>query len=77
MAETPAARTAPLVLLAGNPNTGKTSLYNQLSGQRGRVGNYPGVTVERRSTRLSLDSGAPKIELTDLPGCYSPTATRL
>lgn len=74
MAETPAARTAPLVLLAGNPNTGKTSLYNQLSGQRGRVGNYPGVTVERRSTRLSLDSGAPKVELTDLPGCYSLTA---
>ena len=39
----------PLVVLAGNPNTGKTTLFNRLTGNRGRVGNLPGVTVETRN----------------------------
>ena len=45
----------PLVALIGNPNTGKTTLFNQLTGARARVGNYPGVTVERRVGTLELD----------------------
>jgi ferrous iron transport protein B len=72
MAQTAAAPAGPLVLLVGNPNTGKTSLYNHLSGQRARVGNYPGVTVERRSAKIKL--GGEGVELVDLPGCYSLTA---
>ncbi len=62
-----------LVALAGNPNTGKTSIFNRLSGARAKVANYPGVTVERRQGRLTLPSGA-KVALVDVPGCYSLTA---
>lgn len=62
----------PLVLLAGNPNSGKSTLFNALSGSRTRVANYPGVTIDRRSATLQLD-GKP-IELTDLPGTYSLSA---
>jgi ferrous iron transport protein B len=61
---------APLVALVGNPNAGKTALFNALTGARQKVGNYPGVTVERHSGRLTLDDGRP-IELVDLPGTYS------
>ena len=50
----PAAEAAPLVLLVGNPNAGKTTLFNRLTGQNARIGNYPGVTVERRSGELAL-----------------------
>jgi ferrous iron transport protein B len=64
--------TAP-VLLAGNPNSGKTTLFNALTGARARTGNYPGVTVERRSGKAKLPSGAP-IEIVDLPGTYSLSA---
>ena len=60
----------PLVALVGNPNAGKSSLFNALTGARQKVGNYPGVTVERHSGRLALDDGRP-IELVDLPGAYS------
>ncbi len=59
-------RTAALV---GNPNAGKSALFNALTGARQKIANYPGVTVERKSGRLVLPSGAP-IELTDLPGAY-------
>ncbi|AKT43256.1 ferrous iron transport protein B [Chondromyces crocatus] len=62
-----------VVLVAGNPNAGKTSLFNRLTGSRAKVGNYPGVTVDRRSGVLAAE-GAPKIELVDLPGTYSLTA---
>ena len=62
--------TLPLVALVGNPNAGKSALFNALTGARQKVGNYPGVTVERHSGRLSLDDGRP-IELIDLPGAYS------
>ena len=61
---------APLVALVGNPNAGKSALFNALTGARQKVGNYPGVTVERKVGRLMLDDGRP-IELVDLPGAYS------
>jgi ferrous iron transport protein B len=61
---------APLVALVGNPNAGKSALFNALTGARQKVGNYPGVTVERKSGRLALADGRP-VELVDLPGCYS------
>lgn len=61
---------APLVALVGNPNAGKTALFNALTGARQKVGNYPGVTVERHAGRMALDDGRP-IELVDLPGTYS------
>ena len=61
---------APLVALVGNPNAGKSALFNALTGARQKVGNYPGVTVERKSGRLTLDDGRP-VELVDLPGAYS------
>ena len=59
----------PLVALVGNPNAGKSALFNALTGARQKVGNYPGVTVERHSGRTSLPDGRP-IELIDLPGTY-------
>ena len=61
---------APMVALVGNPNAGKSALFNALTGARQKVGNYPGVTVERKSGRMALDDGRP-IELVDLPGTYS------
>jgi ferrous iron transport protein B len=61
---------APLVALAGNPNAGKSALFNALTGARQKTGNYPGVTVERHAGRASLPDGRP-IELVDLPGTYS------
>jgi ferrous iron transport protein B len=61
---------APLVALVGNPNAGKTSLFNALTGSRQKVGNYPGVTVERKAGRLPLPDGR-TAELIDLPGTYS------
>ncbi len=63
----------PLVLLVGNPNTGKTTLFNRLTGQNARIGNYPGVTVERRSGSSRLD-GHTLVEVVDLPGTYSLSA---
>jgi ferrous iron transport protein B len=62
--------TVPLVAVVGNPNAGKSALFNMLTGARQKVGNYPGVTVERHSGRLSLADGRP-VELVDLPGAYS------
>jgi ferrous iron transport protein B len=60
----------PLVAVAGSPNAGKSALFNALTGARQKVGNYPGVTVERKSGRLVLADGRP-VELVDLPGAYS------
>ena len=60
----------PLVAVAGSPNAGKSALFNALTGARQKVGNYPGVTVERKSGRLMLADGRP-VELVDLPGAYS------
>src|SRR5438132_10658550 len=61
---------APMVALVGNPNAGKSALFNALTGARQKVGNYPGVTVERHSGRLTLADGRP-VEMVDLPGAYS------
>jgi ferrous iron transport protein B len=55
--------------LVGNPNAGKSALFNALTGARQKIANYPGVTVERKAGRLVLPSGEP-VELTDLPGSY-------
>ncbi|HZU50285.1 MAG TPA: ferrous iron transporter B, partial [Sphingomicrobium sp.] len=60
----------PLVAVAGNPNAGKSALFNALTGARQKVGNYPGVTVERHSGRMVLADGRP-VEIVDLPGSYS------
>ena len=57
------------IALAGNPNCGKTSVFNLLTGARQHVGNYPGVTVESKSGSFTLNGV--KIELIDLPGVYS------
>lgn len=60
------------IALAGNPNCGKTTLFNALTGARHHVGNWPGVTVEKRSGAFS--SGDLRFEVVDLPGCYSLAA---
>jgi len=57
------------IALAGNPNSGKTTMFNALTGAHQHVGNYPGVTVERRSGNFSIEEQ--KFDLTDLPGTYS------
>lgn len=62
----------PLVAIVGNPNAGKTTLFNALTGSAQKVGNYPGVTVERVSA--SLDLGSRKVETIDIPGLYSLNA---
>src|SRR5207253_6418654 len=59
------------VVLTGNPNSGKTTLFNTLTGLRAKVGNYPGVTVERKEGRLLGTSKAQPIIVLDLPGTYS------
>ncbi len=64
----------PLIALVGNPNAGKSALFNALTGARQKTGNYPGVTVERHSGRFALDDGR-LVELVDLPGTYSLTPT--
>lgn len=56
------------VALAGNPNVGKTTVFNLLTGLNQKVANYPGVTVERKSGKLA---GSPDVEIVDLPGTYS------
>jgi ferrous iron transport protein B len=63
-------KSAPLIALVGNPNAGKSALFNALTGARQKTGNYPGVTVERHAGRLILPDGRP-VELVDLPGTYS------
>ncbi len=60
----------PRVLVAGNANAGKTTIFNALTGARARVGNYPGVTVTRASRQVALPGGA-RAEVVDLPGTYS------
>jgi ferrous iron transport protein B len=61
---------APIVALVGNPNCGKTALFNALTGSRQKVANYPGVTVEKKQGRLSTPGGR-SVQLLDLPGTYS------
>jgi ferrous iron transport protein B len=59
-----------LIALVGNPNAGKSALFNALTGARQKVGNYPGVTVERKAGRLALSDGR-NVDIVDLPGTYS------
>src|SRR5579862_3961356 len=59
-----------VVALVGNPNCGKTTIFNALTGLRQKVGNYPGVTVEKKTGRFFGSHGEP-MELLDLPGSYS------
>lgn len=58
-----------VIALAGNPNTGKTSLFNRLTGSRASVGNWPGVTVERKEGLMRV--GGEELTIVDLPGIYS------
>ena len=56
------------IALAGNPNCGKTTMFNALTGSNQYVGNWPGVTVEKKEGRLRDD---PEVVIQDLPGIYS------
>jgi ferrous iron transport protein B len=67
-----AART-PLIALLGNPNCGKTALFNRLTGARQKVANYAGVTIERKEGSFTLPGGRP-LRVLDLPGAYSLSA---
>ena len=62
-----------LIAIAGNPNTGKTTLFNRLTGSSGKVGNYPGITVDRHVGQVDLGDGQ-KIRAMDVPGTYSLAA---
>ncbi|SIS37151.1 ferrous iron transport protein B [Zobellia uliginosa] len=64
------------VALIGNPNTGKTSVFNQLTGLKQKVGNYPGITVEKKEGICKLPRGV-KAHILDLPGTYSLNTTSL
>ncbi len=64
--------TVPLVLVAGNPNAGKTTLFNAITGAFAKVGNYPGITVDKVEKQIDID-GQPA-RFVDLPGSYSLTA---
>src|SRR5213592_1079347 len=71
IADQPSARKASLTIaLAGNPNSGKTTIFNALTGLRQKVANYPGVTVEKKTGRLKLDDGT-FADVIDLTGTYS------
>src|SRR3990172_711425 len=68
----PGART-PVYALVGNPNSGKSTLFNALTGLKQKVGNYPGVTVEKKFGTTYSQHGRP-IPVVDLPGAYSLAA---
>jgi len=61
------------IAIIGNPNAGKTTIFNALTGMRQKVGNYPGVTVEKKEGRIVFEDGSEAV-LLDLPGTYSLTA---
>src|SRR5690349_5785737 len=69
-ARVPAAPAQKAVALIGPPNSGKTTVFNQLTGLRQKVANYPGVTVERHSGQALLPGGT-RVTVIDLPGVYS------
>ena len=64
------ASTLKTIALIGNPNSGKTSLFNQLTGLNQKVGNFPGVTVDKKTGITTLPNGD-KVNILDLPGTYS------
>ena len=63
-------KSGPLIALVGNPNCGKTALFNLLTGSRQKVANYAGVTVERKEGTL-IDANGKALRILDLPGAYS------
>ena len=65
-----AGRSRHIVAIVGPPNSGKSTLFNRLTGLRQKVANFPGVTVEHRMGRMRLDMGR-DVFLVDLPGVYS------
>src|SRR6266852_7259636 len=69
----PAQARRHIVAIVGPPNSGKSTLFNRLTGLRQKVANFPGVTVEQRSGRVKLESGKQAL-LLDLPGLYSLAA---
>ncbi len=69
-----AAISTKLVAVCGNPNCGKTTIFNALTGLSQKVGNYPGVTVERVSGKLSFSENKNNITIVDIPGTYSLAA---
>jgi ferrous iron transport protein B len=75
-ASEPMPQFAEQIALVGNPNCGKTALFNQLTGSRQKVANYAGVTVERKEGLLRAPSGR-NVRILDLPGAYSLAATSL
>src|SRR6188474_438097 len=74
IAQSPA--TSLTIAIAGNPNAGKTSLFNALTGLRQKIANYPGVTVETKRGIWYLDNQLP-VTVIDLPGLYSLNATSI
>src|SRR4051812_29926149 len=68
-------KSVDMIALAGNPNAGKTTLFNALTGMRQKVANYPGVTVERKEGFWKLQKQ--NVRIIDLPGLYSLDATSL
>jgi ferrous iron transport protein B len=73
VARAPGEAHATRIVVVGNPNVGKTSLFNRLTGERARIGNYPGITVERREAKLELAPGR-SVRVIDVPGAYSLAA---
>src|SRR6476661_8279888 len=65
---------SPLIALLGNPNCGKTALFNRLTGARQKVANYAGVTIERKEGSFTSPAGR-AYRVLDLPGAYSLSAT--
>lgn len=63
------------IALLGNPNTGKSSVFNMLTGMRQQVGNFPGVTVDKRSGLAQTSNS--QLQLVDFPGTYSIFQSRL
>ena len=63
------------IALAGNPNCGKTTVFNGYTGARQHVGNYPGVTVDRKEGHITV--GGKQVTVVDLPGTYSVSYTHL
>lgn len=76
MSEHSSPKSLPVVALLGNPNSGKSTIFNQLTGLRQKTGNFPGVTVDVKEGKITLPGGS-EVMLTDLPGTYSlhPTAS--
>ena len=66
----------PLIVLMGNPNSGKTAIFNLLTGMNQKVSNYPGITVEQRKGNAQLTDNS-KVEILDMPGTYSLTPESL